>query len=144
MAIKSLQATVAAWQAGTGTGQQRYLDGVAGSDIDVVGRAVASQNALLSNFQQSVQSGLWARRLQAAGNQGWKNGVATKGGQNWSNGIQAAGPKYQAKMQAVLQVEAGLQQTIQQMPSGTPAANDARMLAWANGMRQAKANGAFG
>jgi hypothetical protein len=47
-------------------------------------------------------------------------------------------------MQAVLQVEAGLQQQIQQMPSGTPAANDARMLAWANGMRQAKANGAFG
>jgi hypothetical protein len=144
MAIKSLQATVAAWQAGTGTGQQRYLDGVASSDIDVVGRAIASQNALVANFQQSVQSGLWARRLQAAGNQGWKNGVSTKGGQNWSNGIQAAGPKYQAKMQAVLQVEAGLQSTIQQMPSGTPAANDARMLAWANGMRQAKANGAFG
>jgi hypothetical protein len=144
MAIKSLQATVAAWQAGTGTGQQRYLDGVASSDIDVVGRAIASQNALVANFQQSVQSGLWARRLQAAGNQGWKNGVSTRGGQNWSNGIQAAGPKYQAKMQAVLQVEAGLQSTIQQMPSGTPAANDARMLAWANGMRQAKANGAFG
>jgi hypothetical protein len=144
MAIKSLQATVAAWQAGTGTGQQRYLDGVAGTDIDVVGRAVASQNALLQGFTASVQSGLWARRLQAVGTQGWKAAVAAKGGQNWSNGIQAGATKYQNRMQAVLQVEAGLQQTIQQMPSGTPAANDARMLAWANGMRQAKANGAFG
>jgi hypothetical protein len=144
MAIKSLQATVAAWQAGTGTGQQRYLDGVANTDIDVVGRAVASQNALLQNFQQSVQSGLWARRLQNVGTAGWKAAVAAKGGQNWSNGIQAGGQKYQNRMQAVLQVEAGLQNTIQQMPSGTPAANDARMLAWANGMRQAKANGAFG
>jgi|SRR5438094_3111928 hypothetical protein len=144
MAIKSLQATVAAWQAGTGTGQQRYLDGVANTDVDVAGRAVASQNALLQNFQAAVQSGLWARRLQAVGTQGWKQAVAAKGGQNWSNGIAAGGAKYQARMQAVLSVEAGLQQQIDSMPSGTPAANDARMLAWANGMRQAKANGAFG
>jgi hypothetical protein len=144
MAIKSLQATVAAWQAGTGAGQQRYLDGVASSDVDVVGRAIANQNAALSGYQQAIQSGLWARRLQAAGNQGWKSGVATKGGANWANGIQNGGQKYQSKMQAVLQVEQGLQAQIDSMPSGTPAANDQRMLAWSNGMRQAKANGAFG
>jgi hypothetical protein len=144
MAIKSLQATVAAWQAGTGTGLQRYLDGVASSDVDVVGRAIAALPQAAQNYQAAIASGLTARRLQAAGNQGWKNGVATKGGQNWSNGIANSGPKYQAKMQAVLQVEAGLQSQIQSMPSGSPQANDARMLAWANGMRQAKANGAFG
>ena len=144
MAIKSLQATVAAWQAGTGTGQQRYLDGVANTDIDVVGRAVASQSALVQNFNAAVSSGLWARRLQNVGTQGWKAAVAAKGGTAWTNGINAGTGKYQARMQAVLQVEAGLQQQIQSMPSGSPAANDARMLAWANGMRQAKANGAFG
>src|SRR6184192_1244770 len=66
MAIKSLQATVAAWQAGTGTGQQRYLDGVANTDVDVAGRAVASQQALVNNFNARVQDGTWARRLQAA------------------------------------------------------------------------------
>lgn len=144
MAVKSLQATVAAWQAGTGAGQQRYLDGVASSDVDVVGRAIANQNAALQGYQNAISSGLWARRLQAAGNQGWKNGVATKGGQNWANGIQNGGQKYQQKMGAVLQVEASLQAQIDAMPSGTPAANDQRMLAWSNGMRQAKANGAFG
>lgn len=144
MAIKSLQATVANWQAGTATGQQRYLDGVNNTDVDVVGRAISSQGALLQNFQNAVSSGLWARRLQAVGTQGWKAAVAAKGGQNWTNGINAGVQKYNQKMQAVLQVEAGLQQQIDAMASGTPAANDQRMLAWSNGMRQAKANGAFG
>jgi hypothetical protein len=144
MAIPNAQTVADRWAAGAGQGGQRYAEGVANTDIDVVGRAVSSQNALLANFSQAVQSGLWARRLQAVGTQGWKAAVAAKGAANYGTGVAAAKGKYQAKMQAVLQVEAGLQQTIQQMPSGTPAANDARMLAWANGMRQAKANGAFG
>jgi hypothetical protein len=144
MAVRSVQQTVANWTAGTATGQQRYLDGVNNTTIDVVGRAIQSQNALLQNFQAAVSSGLWARRLSAVGTSGWKAAVAAKGGTNWTNGINAGTTKYQQKMQAVLSVEEGLQAQIDQMPSGTPAANDARMLAWANGMRQAKANGAFG
>jgi len=144
MAVRSLQQTVANWTAGTATGAQRYLDGVAATTIDPTARAVQSQNALLANFQQAVSSGLWARRLQAVGVTGWKAAVAAKGGTNWTNGINASTQKYSAKMQLVLSVEEGLQAQIDQMPSGSPAANDARMLAWANGMRQAKANGAFG
>jgi hypothetical protein len=144
MAVKSLQATVAAWQAGTGTGQQRYLDGVAQTTVDPTQRAIAAKQALLQNFQNSVNSGLWERRLAAVGEAGWKAAVAAKGGANWATGIAAAGPKYSNRMSLVLQVENGLQQQIDSMPSGTPAANDARMLAWSNGMRQAKANGAFG
>lgn len=144
MAVKSLQATVAAWQAGTAAGQQRYLDGVANTTVDPTQRAIAAQQALLQNFQAAVSSGLWARRLQASGVQGWKAAVAAKGGQNWAMGIQAGAPKFQQRIAAVLQVEEGLQAQIDAMPSGTPAANDARMLAWSNGMRQAKANGAFG
>lgn len=144
MAVKSLQATVDRWKASTQLGAQSYLDGVASTDVDVVGNAIRSQGALVANFNARVQDGTWARRLQNVGTQGWKAAVAAKGGTAWSNGVQAGAPKYQAKMQAVLQVEQGLQSQIQSMPSGTPAANDARMLAWSNGMRQAKANGAFG
>ena len=63
---------------------------------------------------------------------------------SYGTGITLGADKFQQKMGAVLQVETSLQQQIDAMPSGTPAANDQRMLAWANGMRQAKANGAFG
>lgn len=144
MAIKSLQQTVDRWKASTALGSQAYLDGVAATDIDVIGRAIAALPQAAANYAQAVNSGLIARRLQAVGTQGWKQAVAAKGGANWTNGVQNGGAKFASKMQAVLQVEAGLQQQIQSMPSGTPAANDQRMLAWANGMRQAKANGAFG
>ena len=144
MAIKSLQTTIDNWVAGTGTGQQRYLDGVAQTQVDPTQLAINNKSALLQNFQNAVNNGLWERRLAAAGKQAWQAGVASKGGANWTNGITNGKTKFGTKMAAVLQVEAGLQQQIDSMPSGTPAANDARMLAWANGMRQAKANGAFG
>lgn len=142
--IKSLQTTVDNWVAGTSTGQTRYEQGVASTDKDPTQLAIQSKSALLANFNSSVQNGVWERRLAAAGKAGWQAGVANGGGAAWSAGITAKKAKFQSKIAAVLQVEAGLQQQIDSMPSGTPAANDARMLAWANGMRQAKANGAFG
>jgi hypothetical protein len=144
MAIPSAQTAADRWAAAAGTAGTRYAEGVAATDIDVVGRAIASQNQLVQNFTAAVQSGLWARRLGNVGTQGWKQAVAAKGAANYATGVNAAKGKFAQKIAAVLQVEAGLQQQIQSMPSGSPAANDARMLAWANGMRQAKASGAFG
>ena len=98
----------------------------------------------MQNFTNAVQSGLWARRLGNVGTQGWKSAVAAKGAANYATGVNAAKTKFQQKIAAVLTYEAGLQSQIQSMPSGSPAANDARMLAWSNGMRQGKASGAFG
>lgn len=144
MAIPNAQTVADRWANSAGQAGQRYADGVASSDVDVVGRAIAAKNALLNNFAAAVNSGLWERRLSATGTQGWKNAVAAKGAANYGTGVAAAKNKYQAKMVQVLQVASALQSQIHSMPSGTPAANDQRMLAWANGMRQAKANGAFG
>ena len=144
MAIPSAQVAADRWAAAAGPAGTRYAEGVANTQIDVVGRAIASQSQLVQNFTAAVQSGLWARRLGNVGTQGWKAAVAAKGAANYATGVNAAKAKYATKIAAVLQVEAGLQQTIQAMPSGSPAANDARMLAWSNGMRQAKASGAFG
>jgi len=144
MAIPSAQTAADRWAAAAGSAGTRYAEGVAATDIDVVGRAIASQSALLQNFTNAVQSGLWARRLGNVGTQGWKSAVAAKGAANYTTGVNAAKTKFQQKIAAVLTYEAGLQSQIQSMLSGSPAANDARMLAWANGMRQGKASGAFG
>src|SRR3954468_11538739 len=144
MAIPNAQTVADRWAAAAAAGGQRYADGVAATTVDVVGRAIAALPQAAINYQNAINTGHTARRLQAVGNQGWKAAVAAKGAANYGTGVAAAKQKYQQKMTAVLQVEAGLQQQIDSMPSGTPAANDARMLAWANGMRQAKANGAFG
>ncbi len=144
MSIPSAQIVADRWAASAGQASQSYAEGVAATDVDVVGRAVAAQAALLQNFATAVNNGTWARRLQATGTQGWKNAVAAKGAANYGTGIAAAKTKFQQKITQVLQVEASLQAQIDSMPSGSPQASDARMLAWSNGMRQAKASGAFG
>jgi hypothetical protein len=143
MAVKSLQQTVDRWKASTASGQPAYEQGVANCDIDVTGRAIAALPQAQANYAAAISSGLTARRLQASGNQGWKNGVARKGGANWTNGVTNGGDKFAAKMGKVLQFETSLQSQIQNMPSNSPGARDQRMLAWVNGMRQGKANGAF-
>jgi hypothetical protein len=144
MAIPSAQTVADRWAAAASVAGTRYAEGVAATDVDVVGRAIAAQTQLINNFTARVQDGTWARRLGNVGTQGWKAAVAAKGSANYQTGVAAAKPKFAQKIGLVLQVEQTLQGTIQSMPSGTPAASDARMLAWSNGMRQAKANGAFG
>jgi hypothetical protein len=144
MPIPSAQVVADRWAGSAGQASQRYADGVAATDVDVVGRAIAAKGALVTNFAQAVNSGAWERKLSAVGTQGWKAAVAAKGAANYGTGIAAAKNKYATKIAAVLQVEGSLQQQIQSMPSGSAAASDARMLAWSNGMRQAKAAGAFG
>jgi len=144
MALPSAQTVADRWANAAGTASQRYLDGVAATDVDIVGRAVAAKDRLVNGFNQAVQNGTWERRLQAVGTQGIKAAVAAKGGANYQTGVAAAKNKFQQKIGLVLQYESGLQATVQAMDNSTPAARDQRMLAWANGMRQGKAQGAFG
>lgn len=143
MAIKSLQTTVQNWTQSASTAQSRYTAGVQNTDKDPAQLAIANQNALLSNFQQAVNSGLWARRLGAVSKAQWQQTTVAKAS-NYGTGITAGEAKYQQKMGAVLQVIGQVVAQVDQMPSGTPAANDQRMLFYVNQMRQAKQSGAFG
>lgn len=143
MAIKSLQQTVQNWTSSASTAQPRFVAGVQNTDKDPAQLAIANQSALLSNFQQAVNSGLWARRLGNVSKSQWQSITVAKAG-NYSTGITAGEAKYQAKMGPVLQVIGQVVAQVDQMPSGTAAANDQRMLFYANAMRQAKQSGAFG
>ena len=143
MAIKSLQQTVQNWTSSASTAQPRFVAGVQNTDKDPAQLAIANQNALLSNFQQAVNSGLWARRLGAVSKSQWQSITVAKAG-NYSTGITAGEAKYQATMGPVLNVIGQVVAQVDSMPSGTAAANDQRMLFYANAMRQAKQSGAFG
>lgn len=143
MAIKSLQTTVQNWTQSASTAQGRYTAGVQNTDKDPAQLAIANQAALLSGFQNAVNSGLWARRLGAVSKAQWQQTTLAKAS-NYSTGITAGESKFQQKMGQVLPVLAQVVAQVDSMPSGTPAANDQRMLFFANAMRQAKASGAFG
>lgn len=56
-------------------------------------KAAASQDALLQNFVESVNSGLWASRVRSVSLQDWKAATLEKGIARIPQGVDAAQPK---------------------------------------------------
>jgi hypothetical protein len=94
---KTLEQTVARYQAGAAGAQQAFTEGVQNTNVDVVGRAIASQASLLAGFQEAVTSGRWAQALQRVGTAGWKDRTTAKAA-NYGVGVQAGLDRYQQSM----------------------------------------------
>lgn len=135
--MADLSTTVQRWKDGAAQGQQRYVEGVQATQVDVVGRAIAAQGALLSNFQQAVTSGRWANRLSQVGNAGWKAQTIAKAA-NYGVGIAAGGDDYQKAMQVWLPIIQSAAASARAMPSGTIQQSIARMTAFATALYNAK------
>ena len=135
--MATLQETVSRWVQSAGTAQQRYTEGVQGTQVDVVGRAVAAQGKLLANFQQAVTSGRWARELQATGTAGWKQAAIAKAG-NYSTGIQAGQDKYQQAMSTWLPIIQSAAASVQQMPNTSFQDSINRATAFMTALHNAK------
>lgn len=135
--MADLATTVQRWQQGAGTGQQRYIEGVQGTQKDVVALAVSAQPKLLTNFNQAVNSGFWARRLQARGTAGWKTQTIAKAS-NWSTGIAAGLQDYQTAMQTWLPIIQAAAASVQGMPNATFQDSLNRMTAYATALHNAK------
>jgi hypothetical protein len=132
-----LATTVSRWQQGAAAGQTRYVEGVQATTKDVTGLAVRAQSALLANFNDAVNSGRWARNLQAVGTQGWKDKSVAKAG-NYSTGIAAGSDNYSSAMQTWLPRIQQAAASVSAMPSGTLALNLARANAFATALYNAK------
>ena len=55
--------------------------------------AAQNQEALLTNFQESVNSGLWAARVRGVSLQAWQDAAKNKGLPRIAQGVDAALPK---------------------------------------------------
>ena len=137
MPIKDAAAATAKYTAGASQGQAAYAAGVAATTIDPTAAAVAAQAKLQANFLAALQSGRWARNLQAVGIAGWKAAVAAKAA-NYGVGIAAGATKYQQAYQNMLPQMQSLQAQIDTMPNVTIGDANARSAAWATGMRNWK------
>lgn len=135
MTIASAQTWADRWSAGVGGAQQRYTQGIQDTTVDVAGRAIQNQSALLAGFTAVVQSGEWARRLAAVGTSGWKTASLAKAA-NYTTGATAGKPKYQNFAQQAQPVWSQLSQSIDGMPSGGKANALQRVGAWIDGMEQ--------
>jgi len=133
MAVAPASAWGSAWQTGVGGASQKYTDGINNTTVDVVGKAIAQQAALLANFSASVTSGEWARRLAAVGTAGWKSAAIAKAA-NYANGATAGLPRYQNFAQQAQPFWANASGAIDGMASGNRAAALARVGAWMDAM----------
>lgn len=128
------------WSNSAGTAATNYTAGVQGTDVDVVGRAIASQGAMVANFTQSVTNGTWARNLSAVGTQGWKAATVSKAA-NYQTGFTAGKAKYDTAMQTwgprILSIAAAAKA----MPGGTTENRIARSVYLQRQLHAAKVGG---
>lgn len=123
-----------AWSTGVGGASQKYADGINNTTVDVVGRAIAQQGALVANFTAAVNSGEWARRLGAVGTQGWKQAAIAKAA-NYVTGATAGKSRFQNFAQQAQPFWANAAAAIDGMASGSKAASMARVSAWYDAMQ---------
>lgn len=135
--MATLQQTVDRWTGSAGVAATRYTEGVQGTTVDVVGRAIANQAALLANFQSAVTSGMWARRLGDVGTGGWKTATVAKAN-NYSTGFQAGAQKFQTAMQTWLPIIQGAAQQVKSTPATTFQARLQRSADFATLLHNAK------
>lgn len=132
-----LATTISRWQQGASAGQAKYVEGVQSTTKDPVAAAIRAQGALVSNFNEAVSSGRWARGLQSVGKAGWQAAVQAKA-QNYSTGIAAGADNYQQAMTTWLPRIQQAAASVQAMPSGTLSQNLARANAFATALYNAK------
>lgn len=134
---KSLADTVSAWTNSGATAQANYVKGIQSSTKPIVQAAIASQGAMVANFNQAVQSGRWASKLSAVGDSGIKQAAIAKAA-NFSNGLTQGQAKYQTAMQTWLPIIDAAAANANAMPSGSLSQNLARANAFATALYNAK------
>ena len=134
---KSLADTVSAWTNSASTAQANYVKGIQSSTAPIVQAAIASQGAMVSNFNQAVTSGRWAARLNAVGDAGIRAAAVAKAA-NFANGITQGTTKYQTAMSTWLPIIDQAAATARAMPATVGGPNNNRSAAFATALWNAK------
>jgi hypothetical protein len=97
-----------------------------------------SQTAWQNGVNAAIAAGRYSNGLTKTDMAAMANGIATYGLAAYSaSGTQKSG-NYAKKTTALATALTAVRNTVLAMPKGTPANNNARMVAWANGMRTYK------
>jgi len=87
-----------------------------------------------TGVQRAASLGTYAAKIAAVDPTVMGNAIATYGTTNYAAAGTNKAAKYAAKTQALAAAETAVLQTVNAMPTGKGANNEARMLAWARGM----------
>lgn len=98
--------------------------------------AAQNQDALLLNFQESVNSGLWAARVRGISLADWKKAALDKGIPRIAQGVDAALPKMAAIAGPLLQAVDDSVAAIANLPKVTLEDNITRMTTFVREMHR--------
>ena len=135
--VASPQAGADAWVQGAGGATQKWATNLQNTQKDIVGRAIAQAPVAIANYQDAINSGRWASKLQAIGNSGIKAAAQAKQA-NFGTGVSQARDKYLKVATVLYPYIAQGQAQIEAMPSGSIAASKARANAWIDYMHAGK------
>lgn len=138
--MKTPQQAAAKYAASAGTAQQTWLEGINGTTVDVMGRAVNQIPAAIAGYTQSLTSGAYARAVTASGGTAnWKTKSAAKA-QNYGVGIAAGQQKFDSAISKIMQAMPGIVNGLgARGPVGSPQ-NYARSAAVGQALHSQKGN----
>lgn len=90
-------------------------------------KAIAAQDKMVQNWNNSITSGKWARSLSNVSLTDWRAAFINKGIPRIQQGAESGAPKMAAYMTQALPYIRGLQATVHQMPNMTLQDSIARM-----------------
>jgi hypothetical protein len=119
--VKSADAAHQKWLQNTAASAGAWVSGVEGTTVDVMGRAVAAIPAAIQGYTQSLQSGAYAKAVQASGGTAnWKAKVSAKSA-NFAVGVNAGASKQQSAIGKIMQAMPGIVSSLQPRgPAGSP------------------------
>ncbi len=118
------------WASAMGAATTAYTEGV--QRVQTAPGQAAARQINVYTARVLERANVWATNVAAVSLQAWQQASTQKGATRLASGAQAAQPKFQAFMTALLQYEAN---GLTQLPArGDFAANQQRMVAWSNYM----------
>lgn len=126
------------WAANLGNATQSYIDGIHGTSVNPMQRAIAAIPKYQANTAAAVTSGKLQRSLARVSQADWANRAVTVGAPKLAQGAVNGKPKMAAFLSQWLPFVDSVRQKVNSMPSTTPQDRINKMVANAQALAQFK------
>jgi len=134
----------AKWQQRTSAASEEYKKGVQAVQVAPGQLAAAAAQKALLNYQESINSGRFARRVGSVSLEQWKQAASEKGAARIASGVQAAGAKTAGFWQEFLPYLLSVQSQVNGMANVTLEDGIQRAVANMRGLSKFKRGGGGG
>lgn len=121
----------------SGQARQRYLDGIAGTQVNPMEEAAKADQLYLQRVQEAVTSGRRQAALLNTPKSRWTDNATKKGADRLATGAAQAADKVRAHFQKWTPIYQQISQQVQAMPKMTTEDSIARSAATIRAMKQA-------